>query len=53
MCKEVNVVMDFPLVKVEVVLILGQNDNHHQQHEYHHHDCPLVAVSGQFGGETA
>ena len=27
MCKEVNVVMDFPLVKVEVVLILGQNDN--------------------------
>ena len=27
MCKEVNVVMDFPLVKIEVVLILGQNDN--------------------------
>ena len=27
MCKEVDVVMDFPLVKVEVVLILGQNDN--------------------------
>ena len=27
MCKEVNVVMDFPLVKVEVVLSLGQNDN--------------------------
>ena len=26
MCKEVNVVMDSLLVKVEVVLILGQND---------------------------